>query len=85
MATQEKHESRNYEVRAYFGGNMRGLSEDRTCRTHNDMVDTVHEFCFNGNYVRVQNIETGATLEFDPDTWMESIDLGDVPEVIKSL
>ncbi len=82
MWTKNKTKS-SYEVRAFFDGNFRGLSEDRTCRTHDEMVDTVHEFCFNGNFVRVVNNDTGNSLEFDPDTWMECIDFGDVPESIK--
>lgn len=74
-----------YDVRAYYDGNMRGLADSRICRTQDDMIDTVHEFCFQGNFVKIVNNETGDSLVFNPDTWMECIDYGDVPENIKKL
>ena len=75
-----------YDVRAYYDGDLRGLADRRICSTQDDMIDTVHELCcFQGNFVKIVNNETGASLVFDPDTWMECIDYGDVPESIKKL
>lgn len=73
-----------YEVRGYFDADMRGLSESKIVKDHTQMVDTVHEYCSNADYVHVENIITGTVIDINPDSWMESIEFGDVPECIKA-
>lgn len=73
-----------YEIRGYYYSNFRGLSESKVVKEHSQMVDTVHEYCSNGDYVHVESILTGSSLNIDPDSWLESIEFGDVPEYINA-
>lgn len=83
LAENAKYEM-TYEIRGYFDGNMRGLAESISVDTNDAMIDHVHSYCSNGDYVKVFNNRTGANVNICPDEWMESIELGDVPEYIKS-
>lgn len=74
-----------YKIRAYYDYKFWGLADVREASTLDEAIDIVHEFCSHGLYVEIQNVQTGKKMVFTPDEWMETIDIGDVPEEIKHI
>lgn len=74
-----------YYVGGYADGNRRVLISDFDTDDFDRVIEGAHDMACKGLYVVIKNQETGSEIECDPDTWMESIDLGGVPEDIYSV
>lgn len=74
-----------YEIKGYYDKDLRGLANSTATNSFDEAVDAVHAYCSDGSFVKIVNNETGQQKTYDPDTWMEAIDMGDIPEDIKEL
>ena len=74
-----------YYVGGYADGNKRVLISDFDTDDFDGVIEGAHDMACRGLYVVIKNQETGSEIECTPDTWMESIDLGGVPEDIYSV
>lgn len=63
-----------YQVSLHYDGDYRGLCDMETVTDWDMCKEFAHNYAMNGGYIRIRNIETGKTLEFDSDKYVENFD-----------
>ncbi len=71
-----------YKVSGYYDGDFRGLAESQETDNFDEVINLVHAYCCNGEFVRAENLNTGACEKYIPDNWLAEIELGGVDKSI---